>query len=171
LIEIPKGTEVLFFYSDIAENKRHPQILCRWGNYLQGTSPQWKVMNPYIFNIPEDDPSISMINPESLASNWDRDGYLTDVNGDTIVNAFNYEVITDVFYADSELEYNIPNITTEALDIYDAARGEKVIKSQRSGYDPDLEKFIFKYYHKNDTGKIVEYYGYTKTQVLTSDLA
>ena len=33
-INIEKGTEVLFFYSDIAENKKHPQILCRWGRYL-----------------------------------------------------------------------------------------------------------------------------------------
>jgi hypothetical protein len=173
-IEIKKGAEVLFFYSDIAENKRHPQILCRWGTYIQGSSLQWKVMNPYIFDIPEDDPNISKINPENLASNWDRDGYLTDINDDIIVNAYNYEVLDDVFYIDSDLEYNIPSIVENALDIYDLARGEKVIKSQYSGYDPDLDKFIFKFCKKDENGDIdtdQEYYGYAKTDILSSHLA
>jgi hypothetical protein len=34
-----------------------------------------------------------------------------------------------------------------------------------------LDKFIFKYYKKDDVDGLVEYYGYSKTEVLRSDLA
>jgi hypothetical protein len=66
--------------------------------------------------------------------------YLTDANEDIIINSYNYQIVyPDVYYINSDTEYNIPSVTTEKVDIYDYARGEKVIKSQYSGYDPDLD--------------------------------
>ena len=58
--------------------------------------------------------------------------------------------------------------------VYDRARSEKVIKSQLSGYDPDTDKFIFKFYKKNENGEpdtTKEYYGYAKVDILSSKLA
>jgi hypothetical protein len=61
---------------------------------------------------------------------WDRDGYLTDVNEDIIINAYNYEILTEVKYADGEFKDNIPNILNgNGMYVYEYARGEKVVKS------------------------------------------
>ena len=143
---LPRGSSVLFFYSDIADNKTNPQILAHF----------YKENNNWVYSDIEEK----------------MENYKTDVNEDIIINACNYEIISpEVLYVDSEFAYNIPSITMEALAIYENARGEKVIKAQRSGYDPDLDKFIFKYYKKGDTNKLIEYYGYSKTEILRSDLA
>lgn len=145
---LPKGVDVLFFYSDITENKKHPQLLCRFAEE-NGV----KVYQ---------DPSI---NPEA---------YKTDANEDIIINACNYATVDNVLFLNLEEKSNIPNIIENELLVYDKARGEKVIKSQLSGYDPDTDKFIFKFYKKNENGEpdtTKEYYGYAKVDILSSKLA
>ena len=149
-ITIIKGSKVLFFYSDITENAKQPQFLAR-------ITP---VENSDKYTTIEPDTEEGIRN------------YFTDANEDIIINAYNYQIVSPaVYYIDSDVEYNIPSITEEKVGIYDYARGEKVIKSQLSGYDPDLDQFIFKFYKKDDDNNLVEYYGYTKTEHLTSDLA
>lgn len=149
-ITIAAGSQVLFFYSDIVENVKQPQFLARLGEIKEGK---------YTTIAPDTEIGIKE--------------YQTDANEDIIINSYNYQIIEPaVYYINSEMEYNIPSVTTEKVDIYDYARGEKVIQSQLSGYDPDLDQFIFKFYKKDDDGiNPVEYYGYTKTEHLTSDLA
>ena len=145
---LPKGVDVLLFYSDITENKKHPQLLCRFAKENGATVYQ--------------DPSI---NPEA---------YKTDTNEDIIINACNYTTVDNVLFLNLEEKSNIPNIVENELLVYDRARGEKVIKSQLSGYDPDTDKFIFKFYKKNENGEpdtTKEYYGYAKVDILSSKLA
>lgn len=148
-IIIAAGSQVLFFYSDIVENVKQPQFLARLGEVKEGK---------YTTIAPDTEIGIKE--------------YQTDANEDIIINSYNYQIIEPaVYYINSEMEYNIPSVTTEKVDIYDYARGEKVVQSQLSGYDPDLDQFIFKFYKKDDIDNLVEYYGYTKTEHLTSDLA
>ena len=148
-ITIAAGSQVLFFYSDIVENVKQPQFLARLGEIKEGK---------YTTIAPDTEIGIKE--------------YQTDANEDIIINSYNYQIIEPaVYYINSEMEYNIPSVTTEKVDIYDYARGEKVVQSQLSGYDPDLDQFIFKFYKKDDVDNLVEYYGYTKTEHLTSDLA
>ena len=146
---LPAGSKVLFFYSEISENKKHPQILCRFG----------KDGNTTIYRSP--------VNEDGTLTGY----YEMDPNEDIITNACNYVVSDAVTYMDLEEAYDIPSIIDERLSIYEYARGEKVIKSQKSGYDPDTDKFIFKYYKKDDNGNIddtIEYYGYAKVDILSS---
>ena len=149
-IVIAKGSKVLFFYSDITENVKQPQFLARLTK--EGSDEKYNTIDP--------DTETGMKQ------------YQTDANEDIIINAYNYQITSPaVYYIDSDTEYNIPSVTEESLIVYDYARGEKVIKSQLSGYDPDLDQFIFKFYKKDDMENPIEYYGYTKTEHLTSSLA
>ena len=101
--------------------------------------------------------------------------YKTDVNEDIITNSYNYRIISpEVVYIDSETSYNIPSvcydpedsITSPEFSVYNGARGEKVIRSAKTGYDPDLDEFIT--YYKDEDGN--SYYGYEKTESLSSHL-
>jgi hypothetical protein len=171
-VVLPIGSTILLFYSDIVDNNPHPQFLCRW-NKINGTLT---TADPFII------PSMEEWN------NWEVDGYLTDANEDIITNAYNYRVLDLVEYTNSEWKDNIPSILDEnGFNIYDYARGEKVVRSQKSGYDPDLERFIFKFYkyELDENGEVkinpetnakiidesIEYYGYAKTDILRTDLA
>jgi hypothetical protein len=147
---LSKGSSVLFFYSDVADNKKNPQVLCRFEQKEEDGTMEYK--------DPIDTPEF----------------YEKDANEDIIINACNYAIEETVLYASAETITSIPNIIENQLSVYNFARGEKVIKSQLSGYDPDLDKFIFKFYKKDangvaDTDK--EYYGYCKIDILSSDLA
>lgn len=102
-----------------------------------------------------------------------KDGnYLRDVNEDIITNAYNYRIVSpEVLYVDKTAAYDVPNIcyseNDSSFEVYDKARGEKVIRSPKTGYDPDMDKFITVYKDKN--GNI--FYGYTTLESISSDLA
>ena len=116
------------------------------------------------------------------------DCYSLDINEDIITNAYNYRVISpEVLYVDKASSYDVPNIfyseNDSSFEICDWARGEKVIRSAKTGYDPDLDQFITVYRKQkvDDTGNVVVdtegnpifdyYYGYTTLDSISSDLA
>lgn len=102
--------------------------------------------------------------------------YKTDINEDIITNSYNYRIISpEITYVDTEISYNVPSVCYDSQDsendpkftVYDNSRGEKVIRSAKTGYDPDLDKFITHY--KKDGDETI-YYGYQKTESLSSHL-
>lgn len=153
------------FYSDITKNAEQPQILYRNG-----------------VKLPED-----LTDKEELSAALQK-VYARDVNEDIITNAYNYRVISpEVLYVDKASSYDVPNIfyseNDSSFEICDWARGEKVIRSTKTGYDPDLDQFITVYRKQkvNDDGDVVVdtegnpifdyYYGYTTLDSISSDLA
>ena len=149
IISVP----VLFFYSDIAERKNEPQILAVFkdGQYVNPADEQF---------------------------------YVLDTNEDVITNGCNYRIIGwidsetgktgKVEYSSSSLKDNLINIIEiGTLSIYERARAEKVVRSQKTGYDPEMDRFISKYY-KLENGKPdeeIEYYGYSKEDILRMNIA
>ena len=122
---LPEGTAVLLFYSDIVDRKIEPQILA-------------------VFEFDESDKPM-YIGPDQMEK------YLLDVNEDVIVNGCNYRILDyenkgelhKIAYADSALKDNLINIIDlEGLRIYEHGRAEKVVRSQKTGYDPDMDRFI-----------------------------
>lgn len=144
-LTIPQGTRVMIFYSEVVDNKKHPVILYR------PDQPQ---------NFDEE---INDISPEETKIS----PYEVDANSDIIINALNFEVQEEVSYSDSEVKTNIPSIFEGNLDVF-PYRGVKVVKSQESGYDPYMDKFITKWKKEGDS---TEYYGYEHTEILRTDLA
>ena len=151
---IPKGEVVFMFYSDITKNAEQPQILYRKG-----------------VELPED-----LTDKEKLSAALQK-VYARDVNEDIITNAYNYRVISpEVLYVDKASSYDVPNIfyseNDSSFEICDWARGEKVIRSTKTGYDPDLDQFITVYKKYNEeTNSYDYYYGYTTLDSISSDLA
>lgn len=150
---IPKGEVVFMFYSDITKNAEQPQILYRNG-----------------VKLPED-----LTDKEKLSAALQK-VYARDVNEDIITNAYNYRVISpEVLYVDKASSYDVPNIfyleNDSSFEICDWARGEKVIRSTKTGYDPDLDQFITVYKKYNEETKSYDYYyGYTTLDSISSDL-
>ena len=151
---IQKNTPVLFFYSDITDKKPEPQILAVFEKDAKG--------------------NLIYVSP-SMESK-----YVLDVNEDVITNGCNYRVLYygsnhKIEYADSSFKDNLINIVDlNGLQIYEHARAEKVVRSQKTGYDPDMDRFISKYYKLDDNGDpdtTVEYYGYSKQDILRMDIA
>ena len=153
------------FYSDITKNAEQPQILYRTG-----------------VKLPED-----LTDKENLNAAL-QEVYARDVNEDIITNAYNYRIISpEVLYVDKASSYDVPNIfyseNDSSFEICDWARGEKVIRSAKTGYDADLDRFITVYRKQrvDDTGNVVVdenknpvfdyYYGYTTLDSISSDLA
>ena len=148
-IDVP----VLFFYSDIAERKKEPQIFAVFKNGE--------------YKIPADERY-----------------YTLDANEDILTSGCNYRIVsyTDpsdnskrkVEYSNSALKDNLINIVqVGGLTIYERGRAEKVIRSQKTGYDPDMDRFIAKYYKKKTSGepdKSIEYYGYSKEEILRTGI-
>jgi hypothetical protein len=72
-------------------------------------------------------------------------------------------------------------VDTLGLSIYERARAEKVVRSQKTGYDPDMDMYVSKYYklvskdsenpNFKEPDTDVEYYGYLKEDILRTDLA
>ena len=150
---------ILLFYSEVTEKKKEPQILAVFEN--------GKYLNPAEKEI--------------------ENKYLLDINNDVITNGCNYRILgyfekgddegqkpREVRYSESATKNSIMNIIgSSGLNIYDRARAEKVVRSQKTGYDPDMDKHISKYYKIVD-GEVdteVEYYGYDEEQILRTDLA
>lgn len=151
---ISKGEIVFMFYSDITKNAEQPQILYRKG-----------------VELPED-----LTDKEELNAAL-QEVYARDVNEDIITNAYNYRIISpEVLYVDKASSYDVPNIfyseNDSSFEICDWARGEKVIRSTKTGYDPDLDQFITVYKKYNEeTDNYDYYYGYTTLDSISSDLA
>lgn len=154
------GWPVLFFYSDIAERKKEPQILA-------------------VYNPDKSIDQVEYMNPS------DEEAYILDTNDDVIVNGCNYRIVSystpesendlEIEYSSSALRDNIINIVNEdGLILYERARAEKVIRSQKTGYDPDMDRFVSKFYKLDEKGNPdteTEYYGYAKENILRTDLA
>lgn len=147
-LAIPKGTRIMIFYSEVVDNKKNPVILYRpdqpqnFDEEIDDTSPEETKISPYE----------------------------VDANSDIIINALNFEVQEEVSYSDSEVKTNIPSIFEGNLDVF-PYRGVKVVKSQESGYDPYMDKFITKWKKEGDSTDSTEYYGYEHTEILRTDLA
>ncbi len=75
--------------------------------------------------------------------------YQTDINKDIITNAYNYRLLREIDYQEVETTANVPEIvdytSDEDFTVSELYRGEKVIRSPETGYDPDIDKFITKY--------------------------
>ena len=141
---VKKGTEVYLFYSDLVEENPHPNIL------------------------------------------FNEKGYKTDINDDIITNAYNYLIVNvknndyiankdlvEIEYESYEENDNVPDfIDPTTLELSNGYRGQKVVRSPLTGYDPDIDKYITKFIKTAEIGEDGKIYnGYIKTRSLSADLA